>query len=101
MPPLFVLDLDDPEVFVGLELAGEIEVRLGHGRPARPETADKAPLGLAALGAARRRPVKRGAAVERIDANEDRAGRLIAAPHDQDGNALGLAQAQISSGAEL
>src|SRR5262245_63760309 len=101
MPPLPVLDLDDPEVLVELELAGEIEVRLRHRRPARPETTHKTPLRLAALGAARRRAVKRDAAVERIDANEDCAGRLIAAPHDHDGNALGLAEAQIGSDEDL
>src|SRR5262245_23687920 len=101
MPPLPVLDLDDPEVIVELELAGEIEVRLGHSRAARPETAHEAPLGLAALGAARSRPVERDTAVEQIDANEDRTGRLIAAPHDHDGNALGLTEAQIGSDEDL
>src|SRR4029453_1836947 len=97
MPPLPVLDLDDPEVLVELELAGEIEVGLGHGCPARPEAAHEAPLAPAALKAARRRAIKHDAAVERIDSDEDCPRRLIATPHDHDGDALGLAEAQISS----
>lgn len=95
MPALPILDLDQPDVGIKLDLARKIGIyicfagaRLVHVR--RPLA-----LELAFVEPGGRRPEQAGGSIQPAHLDEDRAGIVIAMPHDDGGRAGTRARPEI------